>query len=134
LWRGGHLAALDSKTDDDGTKHTLAITTGKDGLNVVGDGKTSTVNTAIVPASLWPPGTAKVGDTKLLNTLDGHLMSVNVRYDGEENVQAGAKSVKARHFVITGELKRELWYDTNWMLVKARFKGSDGSDIQYVLK
>jgi hypothetical protein len=134
LWRDGKLAKLDSRTDDDGKKHTLSVAAGASALNVICDGAATAADPAIVPASLWNPGTARVGDTRLLNTLDGHPMAVNVRYVGEESVEKGEKSVKAQHFVVSGELERELWYDAGWMLVKTRFKGSDGSDIQYVLR
>jgi len=43
------------------------------------------------------------------------------------------KDVMARHYAISGDLQRELWYDAGGRLVKVRFAASDGTDIQYVL-
>jgi hypothetical protein len=35
---------------------------------------------------------------------------------------------------MTGELERELWFDANSTLVRVRFHGRDGSDIELALR
>ena len=52
----------------------------------------------------------------------------------EEPVKGPGGPVPAKHYAITGDLQRELWFDSHGTLLKVRFKGQDGSDIQYVLK
>jgi len=85
----------------------------------------------VVPASLW--NMATVSQTHLLNTLDGSDMAIMVKDLGEEAVKVMGKDVMARHYAISGDLQRELWYDAGGRLVKVRFAASDGTDIQYVL-
>ena len=134
VWRAGKLAKLISNTDDDGKKHVLTIEGKATALHINGDGNVSTANLESIPASLWHPALTRPGPAKIINTLDGHLMAVNSVFKGEEKVAVKSGTLLAKHFVMTGELNRELWYGPDGMLVKARFKGSDGSVIEYVLK
>ena len=60
-------------------------------------------------------------------------MAISVRDNGQQAVSVRGNTVQARHFVITDDLERELWFDGNNVLVKVRMKGKDGSDIQYLL-
>lgn len=131
-WVDGRLAALASKTDDDGTKHELSISGGGDGLAILHDGKKlAPVAAETIPASLWHRGILVVPAT--LNTIDGTMMAITVAEAGEENVPAPGGPIRARHYRITGALERELWFDADNRLVKVRFKAQDKSDIQYVL-
>lgn len=131
-WRGDDLVALDSKTNDDGTRHQLAVK-GADGeLEVTGDGKTSTVPTPIVPASLWRNDI--VHSDHILNTLDGRVMEVKVADMGVDRIDAGGHSVPAHHYAMTGGLQRELWYDDKGVLVKVRFRAKDDSTVEYSLR
>lgn len=132
LWRDGRLVRLDSVTDDDGTKHSLHVEANGRGLQVVGDGQTAEIDAAMLPASLWHEGVVRSG--ALLNTLDGRTMAVRVEDLGQETVTARGRAVPARHYRITGDLERELWYDADAVLVRVRFKGKDGSDILYELR
>lgn len=133
VWRDNKLVSMETKTDDDGTDHTLVATANGDGeLHIVGDGKERTAQGGIIPASLWNPSFLE--SNVLLNSLDGTKLNINVALKGDEVVTAGGKSVNAKHYVMTGDFERELWYDDNWALVKIAFKGEDGSDIQYVLR
>ena len=134
VWQDGKLSKLVSQTDDDGTKHTLEVNGTTSALEINGDGIQSRADTTTIPASLWHPAFLQPGPTTILNTLDGHLMPVNIAIVGEESVDVRSESVLAMHIVVTGELERELWFDRQGLLVKSRFKGSDGSDIQYVLQ
>ena len=132
VWTDGHLTALHSKTNEDGTAHHLDVHANGSGLSVEGDGRTGVSKPSIIPASLWDEGLVK--SSVLLNTLDGREMSVTVDDKGNDDVMVGGTPVKARHFVISGELKREVWYDADRRLVKIRFAGKDGSTITYLLK
>lgn len=132
IWRDGRLVRLWSKTNDDGTAHELNAAAEGAQITVVGDGERASVDGAIVPASLWNENILKGG--AILNTLDGRKMNVQVQNLGEETVQVGGRPVKAWHFSLTGDLQREVWFDERYVLVKVRFKGKDGSDIQYVLR
>jgi hypothetical protein len=131
VWRDGQLVQLTSSTNDDGTTHNLDVRANGGGLDVRGDGELSHANAGIVPASLWNEGILEGGT--ILNTLDGSQMAITVRDAGQDTVMAGGRAVQARHYVLAGDLERELWFDEDGVLVQVRFKGEDGSDISYVL-
>lgn len=132
VWKDGHLVALASETNDDGTRHTLKVSGDPAGLAVTGDGAASRMPVETLPASLWNSGT--VARSSLMNTLDGHAMTVRIADLGGEAVSVNGRTVPAHHYAMTGDLSRELWYDGSGTLVQVRFKAKDGSDIQYVLR
>ena len=132
VWRNGHLVALESKTNDDGTPHRLAVKEDGGKLVVDGDGRQGDEKIDVIPASLWNDDLVK--QNALLNTLDGSSMPVTVANLGTENVDVNGKPVAATHYSVTGKLNRELWYDDQGVLVQVKFNGSDGSEISYVLR
>jgi hypothetical protein len=132
IWQDGRLVRLVSKTDDNGTPKRVSATAAGAGLAVDGSAKQWRTGGPVIPASLWNPHL--VQQPALLNTLDGSRMAVTVRFAGEENVPVRGRNVKAKHYIVDGELKRELWYDSDWMLVMVRFAADDGSEIRYVLQ
>lgn len=132
-WVDGKLVGTTSVTNDDGDKHKLKVEADGGVLNVDGNGKQSQVGLGAVPASLWHPDTVK--SNTLLNTMHGKMMAIQAEDLGEEEVKIQkGKMTPARHYRITGELERELWFDANGTLVQVRFKGEDGSKIEYVLR
>jgi hypothetical protein len=113
-WRGGRLAALNSKTDDNGTPHSISV------------GATS-----LVPASLWSADLVR--SAQVLNTIDGSTDAISVRKIGTETVSTGAGPVRATHYAVGGGLNRELWY-ADGKLVHVRFAAEDGSTVDYALR
>ncbi|WP_374421767.1 DUF6134 family protein [Paracoccus sp. (in: a-proteobacteria)] len=113
-WRGGKLAALSSKTDDNGTPHSISVGA-----------------TPLIPASLWSADLLAV--RQVLNTINGGTDTISVRKLGTESVATGSGSVKAAHYAVSGGLNRELWY-ADGKLVHVRFKADDGSVIDYALR
>lgn len=131
-WRDGQLVSLESKTNDDGTPHRLAVNAADGKLVVNGDARQGDENPAVIPASLWNEDLVR--QNALLNTLDGSSMEVTVREVGAETVEVNGEPVTATHYSVTGKLERELWYDAAGVLVQVKFNGADGSEISYVLK
>lgn len=132
VWQNGQLLALDSTTNDDGTHHSVKVSGGTSMLDVNGDGTTTRLPAVTLPASLWNRATTTQGT--LLNTLDGHAMTVRITDLGDDTVTVHGQSRSARHYAMVGDLARELWYDGAGTLVQVRFKGKDDSDILYTLK
>lgn len=130
-WQHDTLVALNSTTNDDGTRHTLKVAAGPAALDVNVDGSASHLPPRTLPASLWNRATTT--QATLMNTLDGHAMTVDVADRGEDTITVHGQSRKARHYSMAGDLARELWYDGTGTLVQVRFKGKDESDIRYVL-
>lgn len=114
-WTGKSMTAIQSATNDDGTAHQL---------NQPGNG--------ILPASLWNDEILK--SRKLLNTIDGHIMSVKVTDLGNQTVPTGRGNIIAHHYRISGELDRDIWYDRDGNLAHVSFKADDGSTVTYLRK
>lgn len=132
IWRDDRLESLSSHTDDDGTPHELVVHAEAAKLEIDGDKKHSVASVDIIPASLWNVGIVK--SHAILNTLDGSQMTVQVRDLGTESIEAWGQRVQARHYVLTGDLERELWYDATDVLMQVRLKGKDGSEVFYALR
>lgn len=113
-WRGGKLAGLVSKTDDNGTPHDITVGA-----------------SPLVPASLWNADI--VNASKVLNTIDGSTDAIKVSNMGQESIDTGSGAVKATHYALRGGLNRDLWYD-GAQLVHVRLTADDGSTVDYVRK
>jgi len=114
-WKGGKLQKLMSKTNDDGKPHQLSVSA-----------------KGMVPASLWDEDTVRSG--KLLNTVDGKVMSVRIADLGTDSVDTKRGKISAHHYRMTGDLARDLWYDADGNLAYVAFKADDGSTVTYVRK
>lgn len=127
-WQGDSLAALSSVTNDDGKKHELSVKAANGVFAVHADGRDAEVMPRGL-GSLWRASLVAGGP--LLNTLDGSLMTVDIRDAGAETVETAKGPVPARHLTIRGDLVRDVWYDPDGLLVKLTMTGSDGSAVEY---
>lgn len=133
VWRDGKLVRMETRTNDDGTAHTLQVSPDRTGkLRVVGDGKEMLAEPDSVPASLWNP--VFIGTNALMDSLVGKPLDIAVADAGEDTVTVKGQPVAAHHYSMTGELARELWYDASGTLVRMTLTAKDGSDVQYVLR
>lgn len=132
IWENNRLTSLESSTNDNGTPVKLRVYRDEDSLMVIGEDGMMHVDREIIPASLW--NRLVLDRNKLLMTTSGSVKSTQVEYVGEETVEVRGQPHKARHFRLTGQFSRDLWYDENDVLVRVRFEASDGSTVQYVPK
>lgn len=114
-WKGGKLSKISSATNDNGEPYKL-----------------QTKGNGTLPASLWNEDIVRA--KKLINTIDGKMMSVRVSDLGTEAVRVGGGTVNARHYRLSGDLARDLWYDDKGNLARVVFKADDGSTVTYVRK
>lgn len=124
VWRDGRLIAYEGFTNDDG--ETFAVSAYADGNKLLINGPEGRIEApgSIFPTHPWNPEILK--HDLLMNTKTGELKKVSITAVGEEPVKAGGRHVKARKFLMSGDLQRELWYDQNGICVQMRFsKGGD---------
>jgi len=114
-WEGGKLQLLSSSTNDDGAPQNL-----------------KTVNKGALPASLWNDDIVRSG--KLMNTIDGTIMSIRVADLGSETVMTKRGQVSTHHYRLSGGLARDVWYDSEGNLAQVMFKADDGSTVMYIRK
>jgi len=58
---------------------------------------------------------------------------VQIADRGIEPILAEGQMVRAQHYAITGQLRRDLWYGPEGQTVQVRFPAKDGSEITFVL-
>jgi hypothetical protein len=128
-WVGGKLIALNSEGDDNGTKHKVSAALKANGLAVEADGKTSTVDKNIIPATLWNHEVVK--RSQVLDPKDGEVVPITVTDQGVEELTIDGRTVKARHYVLKGKFPQDVWYDEKGRLVQSSLVAPDGSVILY---
>lgn len=127
----GHLLALDSRTDDDGTKHRVHAAAGREGLTVETSDGIRTLPTDTLVHDHW--NKANVTRSRLLSIYDGTDLSVAFSTGVGETASVNDAPLQAHRYDATGDLTRSFWYDTSDRLVKVAF-ASRGSAITYELR
>ena len=131
IWDGDRLMAMESETDDNGEPVRLSVHAEGTTLKVQGKDGAQTIERSAIPASLWHAST--LDGRRLLSTVSGGVMEINVEYLGEKTLEIAGESVVTRHYRMSGGYDRELWYDRrNDVLVRVRFEADDGSQVEYV--
>jgi hypothetical protein len=131
-WKGGELARLTSNTDDDGDKRVIDLRLVDGKLKGDYNGQAKEFPAGMIPASFWHPDSMK--QTKLLDQVKARNRQITVKDLGTETITAQGKKIEARHFSVSGQIKREIWYGPDGRLEKLEFEGKDGSEIVMVLR
>jgi len=129
IWQGNCLISLAATTDDDGEVSVVQARLDKGQMTIKGPKGTITAQAGVYPTNHWHPGI--LSRDRILNTITGRMNRIKITNKGEAAVVINGKNGTARHYVYTGELKNELWYDHDGRWVKMRFPGNDGSTIEY---
>jgi len=127
VWRDGWLQSLVSATDDDGTLWRLQAARRDDALRGTVNDVGFDVSGFVIPASLWHRDTPRT--QVLFGTIDGRTKVINSEALGSEAVTVGRRAVAARHFRLTGELERDVWYGDDCGIARVAFPARDGSLI-----
>lgn len=130
FWRGGALQSLTVDIDDDGD--TRSLTVSPDGSDLIVDGPRGrfSASPTLLPTNHWNP--AVLSRDRVLNTLTGGINRVTIAPQGREPVTTGQGTLMATRYVYDGQLRIESWYDDQGRWVKLRFRGKDGSTIEYL--
>lgn len=152
VWNGNALQALDARTDDNGKKFTVrakrdakglmvereapreaaAASNGDQGLQAAEIGR-ELLPANVLPTSHWNIG--QVGQSVLLNTQYGTQSHTRITPVGREPVRTtSGATVEATRYHYTGDIRLDQWFDDRGRWVKAAFKASDGSTIEYILQ
>ncbi len=130
-WRNNRMAGLQVTVDENGSPFSLSADALSDGnaLRVQAGEDSYVARQPVYPTDHWNPGV--LTERRVLNTLTGRINEVRIEQRGRELVPTERGPVDATHFAYTGELTTEVWYDDFGRWVRMRFKGSDGSTIEY---
>lgn len=132
VWTDGKLTSVTSRTDDNGKRKILDVKRDGDALKVNYNGKERELPGDSIPASFWHPATPL--QTLFLDPVSGKPRRVSIADKGEETITLGSETIKSRHYSITGDIKRELWYGLDGTLLKYSFPAKDDSLIWVILR
>jgi len=131
-WKGGELARLTSRTDDDGDDRVIDLELQDGKLKGTYNGQAKEFPLGMIPASFWHPDT--VNQTQLLDQVKARYRKITVKDLGTEKIKIRGQQIEAHRYSVTGQLKRELWYGPDGRLEKLQFPGKDGSEIVVILR
>ena len=127
VWRDGRLQSLISATDDDGRLWRVKSAYSDGALRGTVNDVGFDVSGFVIPASLWHRDTPQT--QVLFGTIDGRTKVVKTEDLGEEALTVAGRSVRTRHFRLTGEIERDVWYGPDCDIAQVTFPARDGSLI-----
>jgi len=131
-WQDGRLTALEAATDHNGTPYKVAGRASADGFILSMGGKETVFPADAFPSSHW--NRAWLQGRPLINTQKGEKIAYAIAPRGEESVATASGPVTAERFAVSGDLRKDIWFDAAGRWVKTRFDAPDGSSIFYVLQ
>ncbi len=131
LWSEGELQSIEAFTNDDGDLVHVQATRDAEGLQVKTNDQTFETP-AVLPISHWNP--ALLAGGPMLNGMTGEVDEVKVSKQGLDTVSTRNGSLRATHYLYSGDLNGEIWYDEDGRWVKLRFRAKDGSMIDYICR
>lgn len=131
IWRDGRMISYRSRTDDDGTDFTVTAAA-EDGQLVIqnSDGQVEAPN-GTFPSHPW--NQKIVEQPLIMDAKSGELLNVSFKPAGEETIEAVGGSVRAKKFLMSGDMERELWYRPDGTWLKMRFI-SHGKLVTFTLQ
>jgi Family of unknown function (DUF6134) len=131
-WANGRLIALNSTSNNNGTRHVVSAVARGPRLEVTVDGKDSIfVDPNVMPNSFW--NAEFLRRPIMLDAQDGQVIPVSVRDVGEEDLTINASVIRTRRYTVISRYSQDVWYDDQARLVKAQLVARDGSVIMYRL-
>jgi hypothetical protein len=128
----GKLLSLTSEADDDGKDRKVNMVLQGDLLKGDYNGNQRAVDPRLVTSLFWRKPT--LGQTQVLDTVRGKVRDVTVKDLGPETLSLPVGRVETHHYQMTGEWKRDLWYDATGILVAGQRPGPDGSTVRLELQ
>lgn len=109
-WAGGQIVALETSTDDNGTKYDLNGR--REGASLVIQGNRTARYVApadAMPATHW---NRRELDGPWINTQDGKLLHPHVAPGATETIPAAnGATARGRRYALTGDAQLDMWYD-----------------------
>lgn len=132
IWRNGILNKLEVSVNDDGALFSMLADQQGPRLRLTHGNNSRDINLPIYPTNHWNAAVLK--QDQVLNTLTGEINKVLISSAGYEDVKTESGIIPAMRYTYSGDLINDVWYDDMGRWVKLRFKGRDGSVIEYVCR
>jgi len=129
-WRDRRLVRFAAQANDNGARHAIELSPSAGRSLLVVDGKRTEVPAEIASSTLWHPFMLK--RPLLFDTLHGDVHAIKLRDEGEVILRVGGRDMPARLYVLTGDIRRKLWYATSGdQLLRMAMTVRDGSEVVF---
>jgi hypothetical protein len=121
VWKNGRLVQLDSTSDDDGKRYTVAVRPDATGLRVQVNGQDrQSVRPDVWLSTYWRLPDAKYRNqpVPLLDADTGKDLHAQLHFVAEVQKTIAGQTMNCTHYRLTGDVKVDLWYDAQERMVR----------------
>jgi len=130
-WKNNALESVQSTTTTNKKVETASLLNSTDASEIGYNGNVTSTDRLNFATNHWHIGA--VNESILFNTINGQASSVSVENRGPEIIQINGQDITANHYIYSGDITAESWYDESGKWVKLSFDGEDGSKIDYII-
>jgi hypothetical protein len=131
-WVDGKLIRYVARTDDNGARRNVLLVRVGQELQGNCNAERLLLPGDMIPGSLWNPAT--IDQKQLIEPTKGQARAVRIFDRGLERVKSGSRTVPTRHYSITGDLVREVWYGPDGEVVQAVYVAKDDTLLTFRLQ
>jgi hypothetical protein len=128
---GDRLVSLQNVLNKDGRHLEVHGEAQGDQFVVTGAMGTATAPSSISPSDPWL--LKRTGDQMVVSTATGRIVNVKVSGGEDEKVSVDGAVVQARHFVVVGDKRQEIWLDGRDIPVMFRTM-ENGTPIDFIMR
>lgn len=129
--RGNRLVSLQSVTNKDGRHLEVHGEAQGDQFMVNATAGSYTAPGTIAPSDPWL--LKRTGEEVVVATSTGRMLRVQISGGDYDTVPMNGATVSARHYVVTGEKRQDVWFDNHEIPIMFRTV-EDGTPIDFVLQ
>lgn len=130
FWHDGELESMTAHTNKNGDVYDIEITREPDGIKRVINGRTDRFDPSVKLLTLWHGDLFKYSN--FLSPMEDRTYQVSVDFVGTEKLDLVGQSVDAFVYRMSGDTNREIWFDSDGLIMKVRLLDHD-PNIEYVL-
>ena len=119
FWLDDTLVKSVGRTERNGDVFDIEITLEPAGYKRTINGRTDHFDASVQVLALWHHSLF-TGD-KFISSYEDDVMSLSVDYQGEQEIELGDAIVLAKHYKMSGDSERDLWFDATGHVVKVKF-------------
>ncbi|MCC9621067.1 DUF6134 family protein [Thalassospira sp. MA62] len=129
-WKNNELVSVTSTTNDDGTHYTYQADYQDGCYTVAGKSvpKRDVCDNAW-PLTLWDESVT--GKSNLYSVINAEPYAVTTTKVGTETLRIDNREIPAVHYVMSGDVERDIWFDQQGKMIKTSFKRK-GYDIDFL--
>ena len=121
VWNGKKLEQIVADTDDDGSHHHVEAHQSDNGLRLLADNREINLPSESLPIATW---TERVVERETLFSVENGdaPYKVTIKRLGQETLKTSQGPVPMTHYVMSGDVERDLWYGLDGILAKMTFR------------